>query len=250
MHWVWGSTERMHYEPVNCTPTTRDGNADDVSAEADNEREDEVPMIIDDANDAGAIFDAALALAAQEDAPAPTAVYNVNAAPGHAFQFDNGQQAAAHIASAAADAATGQMLPDAISPRAQPHPLVDANNQQGGPIPVGNGTRAFVFADPQQAAAHFAGAANNTAPMYVFGAQGGDPMIVVPAPGAPTHPDAAAMQGVIREGHGFGSTRRVFGSGRTGTGCGSVIFQTRNPRVAAGYQMEGKNQCKASVKHQ
>jgi hypothetical protein len=151
-------------------------------------------MIIDNAE---AKFDAALALAAQEDAPAPTTVYNVNAAPGHAFQFDNGQQAAAHIASAAADTTTGQMLPDTISPRAQPHPLVDANNQQDGPIPAGNGTHAFVFADPQQAAAHFAGAASNTAPMYVFGAQGGDPMVVVPAPGAPTHPDAAAMQGVM-----------------------------------------------------
>jgi hypothetical protein len=46
-----------------------------------------------------------------------------------------------------------------------------------------------------------------------------------------------------REGHRFGSTRRVCGPGRTGTGRGSAIFQTRNPRVASGYQTE----CEKSV---
>jgi hypothetical protein len=145
--------------------TIQPGNTEDVANEADNEAEEHVAMIIDDANDHGAEFDAAMAILAQED---------INAAP--------------HIASAATDAAAGQALPNAISPRAQPHPLVDANHQYGGPTPVGNGVLPFMFmfADPQQAAAHFAGAANNTAPMYVFGAQDGNPMVVGPAPEPPS----------------------------------------------------------------
>jgi hypothetical protein len=141
--------------------TIQPGNTEDVANKADDEAEEHVAMVIDDANDHGAEFDAAMAILAQED---------INMAPGHAFFFDNAQQAAAHIASTATDAAAGQAIPDAISPRAQPHPLVDANHQHGNPIPVGNGILPFMFADPQQAAAHFAGAANNAAPMYVFGA--------------------------------------------------------------------------------